>query len=147
MLFTTHLLAGALIGRVTPSAPAAFAAGVASHVAMDSVPHWGRWDDDELLRVARVDGLVALAASLAILGAAPNERRFGVAAGMAGAGLLDLDKPSRHFFGRSPFPSAVDAAHEAIQTGERRHRWWIDATATAALLLAMRRLRSGRRTG
>ena len=147
MLFTTHLLAGALIGRVMPSAPAAFAAGVASHVAMDSVPHWGRWDDDELLRVARVDGLVALGAALSLLAVAPPSRKVSVAAGMAGAGLLDLDKPSRHFFGRSPFPSAVDAAHEGIQTGERRHRWWIDAAATAALVRALRRLRSGRRTG
>jgi hypothetical protein len=142
VLFTTHLLAGALIGRGGLPAPVAFAAGVASHVAMDVLPHWGRWDDDELLRVARVDGLTALAVAGLVLRSSPAGRRASVAAGMAGAGLLDLDKPGRHFFGRSPFPRPVDEAHARIQSGERRHRWWVDAAATVGLALALARLGS-----
>ena len=35
--------------------------------------------------------------------------------GMIGAVLLDLDKPSAHFFGRTPFPAAVNRFHGAIQ--------------------------------
>jgi hypothetical protein len=142
VLFTTHLLAGALIGRSVGGAPTAFTAGVASHVAMDVLPHWGRWDDDELLRVARVDGLTALAVAALVLRQAPAGRRARVAAGMAGAGLLDLDKPARHFFRRSPFPRAVDEAHARIQSGERRHRWCVDATATVGLAVALARLGS-----
>ena len=36
-------------------------------------------------------------------------------AGMAGAAAPDLDKPSRLWFGRSPWPDAVDRFHSAIQ--------------------------------
>jgi hypothetical protein len=142
VLFTTHLLAGALIGHSVRVVPTAFAAGVASHVAMDVLPHWGRWDDDEMLRVARVDGLTALAVAGLALRGAPVGRRARVAAGIAGAGLLDLDKPARHFFGRSPFPRAVDETHARIQSGERRHRWWVDAAATVGLAVLLARLGS-----
>jgi hypothetical protein len=34
---------------------------------------------------------------------------------MAGAVLLDLDKPSIHFFGRNPFPLPVQRLHQWIQ--------------------------------
>ena len=41
--------------------------------------------------------------------------RPAVAAGIAGACLIDMDKPGRHFVGRSPFPAAVDRFHGRIQ--------------------------------
>ena len=42
MLVTNHVAAGAAIGVLLHRRPAlAFAAGVASHVAMDCLPHWG----------------------------------------------------------------------------------------------------------
>ena len=142
MLFTNHLLAGAEIGRLGSSPAVAFGAGIASHVAMDVVPHWGRWSPDELVRVGRVDGLTALALAAAALASAAPARRPAVAAAMAGAGVLDLDKPFRHFFGFSPFPASVDALHARIQVGERRSRWWIELAALAGFgLVAARRHR------
>jgi hypothetical protein len=36
-------------------------------------------------------------------------------AGMVGAALPDLDKPARLWFGRSPWPRAVDEFHQRIQ--------------------------------
>ena len=47
---------------------------------------------------------------------------------MAAACVIDLEKPSRHFFGRSPFPPAFDRFHDRIQTG-----WVMEALAGAAL--------------
>jgi hypothetical protein len=40
---------------------------------------------------------------------------------MSGAAFLDLDKPSKVFFGASFFPRAVDALHETVQR-EAPHR-------------------------
>ncbi len=138
MLFTNHMLAGALLGRLLPRPGAAFAVGVGTHVAMDVLPHWGDWDDEELLRVARVDGLVALAVAAWSVRAVPTANRAATVAGMAGAGLLDLDKPSRHFLGRSPFPAVVDAWHARIQVdAESRRRWWVEGLAAAALGAAL----------
>ena len=88
----------------------AFAVGVASHFALDRTPHWG--DDEIFLRVAVVDGLTGLAAMAVMTALAPRGRRLAVVAGMAGAAFPDLDKPSTLFFGRSPFPRAVDAFHQ-----------------------------------
>ena len=59
---------------------------------------------------------------------APRGRAPAVLAGMAGAALPDLDKPSRLFFGRSPFPPAVDRFHAKIQH-EAPHRAHYEATA------------------
>jgi hypothetical protein len=116
VFITNHTLAGGVIGLAARRPVAAFAAGVVSHVAMDMVLHWG--DDltwDEFVQVARVDGLVGLAAAAAALAVAPRRARPPVAAGIAAACLLDLDKPGRHFLGRSPFPAAVDRFHGRIQ--------------------------------
>ena len=141
MLFTNHMLAGALLGRVVRKPGAAFAAGLASHVVMDVLPHWGRWDEAELLRVARVDGLVALALSTGAVAGAGGTRSSTIAA-MAGAGLLDLDKPGRHFVGRSPFPRVVDRWHAWIQVdAERRTRWWAEAVAAGTLAAALAQTR------
>jgi hypothetical protein len=140
VLFTNHMLAGALVGRYARRPAAAFPVGVASHVLMDVVPHWGDWDDPELLRVARVDGLVALAVAVHAVRSTPPHHRAAVLAGMTGAGLLDLDKPGRHFFGVSPFPRRVDAWHARIQHGrESRTRWWVEVIGALALTAALSR--------
>ena len=134
MLFTNHVLTGALIGRVTRRPGPAFALGVASHAAMDVVPHWGSDDDADFLRVARRDGLVAAALGVAALALAPPPSRRAVVAGMAGAAVLDMDKPQRHFLGRSYFPTVIDHWHERIQRGrEAPHRMPFDVTAAAVL--------------
>jgi hypothetical protein len=117
MFVTSHVLAGAIVGTACRrSATAAFALGVASHVAMDLTPHWGDPDrsEEQFLVVARRDGLLGLGALTATLVAGVPPRRA-LAAAVFGAVLLDLDKPGRHFFGRSPMPAVVDRFHTAIQ--------------------------------
>jgi hypothetical protein len=119
MLVTNHVLAGAAIGAVLRRRPvAAFAAGLASHLIMDSLPHWGLPGEvqtaERFLRVARRDGTIGLAALLALSTGAGGARRA-VLAGMAGATLLDVDKPAKHFLGRNPVPGPVQRFHERIQ--------------------------------
>ena len=137
MLFTSHLLAGAAIGGVLPNPVAAGVVGFGSHVAMDVVPHWGDRRPERFLAVARVDGLTALALAGTALAVAPPPRRPAVLAGMVGAGLLDLDKPTRHFFGRSVFPAAVDAWHSRIQVGREAPGRLSNELAAAAGLVAV----------
>lgn len=116
MLVTNHVLSGALIGAVVGSPLPAAALGVASHFALDTVPHWGKFGSRRaMLRVAVPDGLIGLAVIGTFAAIAPREKRLAVLAGMAGAALPDLDKPSRVFFGRSPFPRAWDRFHSGIQ--------------------------------
>ena len=136
MLVSNHVLAGAIIGAMARRRPvSAFAIGVASHFALDAVPHWGKWEGSPtFMQVAVSDGLVGLAAMGALTALAPRSTRLTVLAGMAGSALPDLDKPSRVFFGRSPFPRAWDAFHAGIQD-EAAHRFKYEL-ATAALLCA-----------
>ena len=129
MLVTNHVLSGAVIGATTRRPEHAFVLGVASHFILDWAPHWGKFGGGRrLLRVAVPDGLIGLAVMGAMVAVAPPERRAAVLAGMAGAALPDLDKPSRLFFGRSPFPRAVDRFHMAIQH-EKSRRAHYEATA------------------
>ncbi len=119
MFITSHVYAGAIVGaladdRMIP----AFTAGFASHVAMDAFPHWGdaqlTLDDPEVLRAARIDGVLGLASLLALAVAAPPPRRA-VLAGMAGACVLDVDKPGKHFLGFNPVPRWLDRFHKWTQ--------------------------------
>jgi len=145
MLLTNHVLSGALIGALTRRPLPAFAAGVASHFVLDAVPHWGNLDWRHFLRVAVADGLVSLAVAGALAAVSPSARRAAVLAGMAGAAVPDLDKPSKLWFGRSPFPAAFDRVHMGIQD-EATHRFYVELLAAAALtpaaLIALRARRS-----
>ncbi len=117
MFVTSHVPAGAIVGTTCRRSPAAaFALGVASHVAMDLTPHWGDPEitHERFLVIAKRDGLLGLGALSAALVAGVPPRRA-LAAAIFGAVLLDLDKPGRHFLGRSPLPRAVDRFHTAIQ--------------------------------
>ena len=129
MLVTNHVLSGAVIGAVVRRPAAAFALGVASHFALDAAPHWGKFSARTYLRVAVPDGLTGLVVMGAMTALAPRGRRAAVLAGMVGAALPDLDKPSRLFFGRSPFPPAVDRFHVRIQQHEASGRAHYEATA------------------
>jgi hypothetical protein len=146
---TNHALAGAAIGALVRRPVPAFVAGVASHVLMDMTPHFGEPDmgDEEFLRLARVDGSIGVSVTAAVAAAAPPSVRRSALMGLAGACLIDLDKPSRHFFGRSPFPTAVDRFHGHIQN-EAPHWRWTEVATTAALVaavgVAFRRGRRGR---
>jgi hypothetical protein len=115
VLLTNHVLAGALIGAAMPGPASAFAAGVASHFAMDAVHHWGDPDYSRFLRVAVVDGLVGATTMALVARSTGPGRRTRVLAGMLGGAFPDADKPCELFFGRSPFPEAVDRFHERIQ--------------------------------
>ena len=144
MLLTNHVLSGALIGGLARRPLPAFAAGVASHFVLDTVPHWGKWGRRGFLRVAVTDGLVSLAVTGAVAAASPPDRRLAVLAGLAGAALPDLDKPVKLWFGRSPFPAAVDRFHMGIQD-EAAHRFYVELLAAAALApVALIALRAGR---
>jgi hypothetical protein len=133
MLVTNHVLSGVVIGAAAQRPVAAFALGVASHFALDAVPHWGKFPDRRgYLRVAVTDGLVGLAAMGTMTALAPRGSRVSVLAGMAGAALPDLDKPCQLFFGRSPFPLAVDDFHRRIQH-EALRRAHFEAAAAVIL--------------
>ena len=148
MLVTSHVLAGAIVGRVLGRHPlGAFAAGVVSHFAMDACPHWGDPDagmDARFLRVARCDGCCALAAMAVAAGLSPRRSRRAVAAAMLGGALVDADKPMRHFFGWNPFPDPVNRLHHWIQN-EAPHRLPHEVAAAACLAVAAAAvLRAGR---
>jgi len=142
MLVTNHVLSGALIGGAVRRPVPAFVLGVASHFALDAVPHWGKWRNQRhFLRVAVPDGLAGLAAIGALAAVAPPERRLAVLAGMAGAALPDIEKPTKLLFGWSPFPRVVDDFHTAVQREEprRAHYELAAAAVLAAATLAVLR--------
>jgi hypothetical protein len=141
MLVTNHVLSGAVIGAAARRPIPAFFLGVASHFVLDATPHWGKFGvGRRFFLVAVPDGLVGLAAMWIMTTIAPPNRRAAVFAGMAGAALPDLDKPSVVAFGRSPFPRVVDEFHVVIQReGSRRAHYEaafaaIFATVAVALL-------------
>jgi hypothetical protein len=145
MLVTNHVLSGAVIGAAVRRPVPAFILGVASHFVLDATPHWGKFGA-KLMRVAVPDGLTGLAMMGAMAAVAPPDRRAAVLAGMTGAALPDLDKPSMVAFGRTPFPRVVDDFHKAIQREEpRRAHYEVLAAllfASIALALLRRRARS-----
>ncbi|RYB93853.1 hypothetical protein EUA93_05460 [Nocardioides oleivorans] len=122
MLVTNHVLTGALVGLASPGPVTAFVGGVASHFALDAVPHWGDRPMEEVMPIAVADGLTGLAAIAVVWRRTPPGWRLRVLAGMAGASVPDLDKPGRVFLGASPFPRVVDDFHARIQTRESSAR-------------------------
>jgi hypothetical protein len=142
VLLTNHVLSGALIGALTRRPLPAFAAGVASHFVLDAIPHWGQWGSQRrFLRVAVPDGLVSLAVMGAFAAAAPTGGRLAVLAGMSGAALPDLDKPTTLWFGWSPFPGPVNRFHSRIQREAPRRAHQEAAVAAAFAVAALVALR------
>ena len=138
MLVTNHVLSGALIGQAASGPVASFALGVVSHLVLDAVPHWGvPRPVREVMHVAVPDGLAGAATMVLVTVATRRSLRLRVAAGMAGAAFLDLDKPSTVFFGFSPFPQPVDDLHARVQNeSPRRMPQELLVAAAGALLLA-----------
>ena len=148
MLLTNHVLSGALIGALTRRPLPAFAAGVTSHFVLDAVPHWGNWGSRRrFLRVAGPTGWSAWPWR------APSPRRRRPLAGWPcwpgwpGRPCPTSTSPSKLWFGRSPFPAAVDRFHMRIQD-EAAHRFYVELLTAAALasaaLIALRTRRSRR---
>lgn len=124
MFVTNHVVSGAAIGLALPRQPlSAFTAGLASHFALDAIPHWGLElgpdREGHYLRVAKRDGLVGLTLVAAILLVAPRKTRLSVAMGIAGAVLADMDKPVMHFFHRVLYPRWFNRFHGGIQSENR----------------------------
>jgi hypothetical protein len=145
VLLTNHVLSGALIGALARRPLPAFAVGVASHFALDAVPHWGDWGSRRrFLRVAAADGLISLAVAGAVAAISPAERRLPVMAGMAGAALPDLDKPLIMWLDWSPFPRSVCRFHARIQDearGRAPYELLAAGACAAAVLLILRQSR------
>jgi hypothetical protein len=117
VFITNHVLAGAIAGSVFRRRPvAAFGLGLATHVVMDMTPHWGnpQLSRDGFYAVAKRDGLLGLA-TMALVTVAGVPPRRALIAGMAGAAILDSDKPGEFFFGFNPLPAVVDRFHKRIQ--------------------------------
>jgi len=148
VLLTNHVLSGALIGALARRPLPAFAAGVASHFALDAVPHWGQWGSRRrFLRAAVPDGLVSLAVMGAFAAVSPADRRPAVVAGMAGAVLPDLDKPLIIWLDWSPVPGVIRRFHVRIQDeapGRAHYEVLAAGAFAAAALLVLRRSRPAR---
>ncbi len=118
---SNHVVAGAGAGYVARGRPGpAFALGLASHFAMDALPHWGDVPAPTFLRAARRDGVIGLALSAALIACAPPAQRWGIVAGITGAALPDLDKPVLLVAQRSPWPRWFDWFHARIQRNRQR---------------------------
>lgn len=149
MFVTNHVLAGAVLGLVVRRPAAVFPVAVASHLAMDRVPHWGlrssrEFDPAAFFRVAVRDGLVGLAAMAAATALAPPPMRGAVVAGMLGAALLDVDKPAE-LLGWHPVPAGVQRLHVAVQREDERHLGREVATGVGLALAVLAASRSRRR--
>lgn len=133
MLVTNHVLLGASVGALLKRPWLALPVGVASHVALDSVPHWGMLPEGLFLKVAVVDGLVGLSVIAFVVLRSRALPRIALLAGMFGAALPDLDKPARVLLGVDLWPGWVDRVHWGVQS-ESPTRWWVEVLS--ALLLS-----------
>ena len=148
VLISTHVASGALLGRALGRPVPALLLGAVSHLVLDRLPHWGAatgWPPPDLdgttFRVAVVDGLAGLGLIAWLVRATPPSRRPEVLAGIVGACAPDLDKPGRHFLGRSPWPSAFDRFHALLQVrSEKPHRLPQDVVVAVALAAATTRV-------
>jgi len=151
MFITNHVLAGTIAGTALRRRPVlAFCAGVATHVAMDMTPHWGdpTLENDGFIKVAKRDGVLGLGV-VALVIAAGLPPRTALLAGIAGAALLDADKPCEYFFGFNPWPRWLDEFHRRIQResldGIRvEMATGVALAAVSAVVLARRRLTTAR---
>lgn len=121
MFVTNHVLSGVVIGRLLKRRPVtAFVVGVGSHLMLDMVPHWGcdfRTAENRRLfiRYAKRDGLLGLLVMAGAAGVVDRGARKATIAAMAGAALLDADKPMIFYFRRNPFPRFVRQIHARAQ--------------------------------
>jgi hypothetical protein len=141
MFVTNHVLSGVLIGRAFARRPGtAFLVGVGSHLVLDTVPHWGcdrfaPGGAERFLVIAKRDGLGGLGTMAAAALAVDRRARVATVAAMAGAVLLDLDKPCEHFFSWHPFPDWVQRVHGFVQN-ESPQGMLNEIVAGSALALA-----------
>lgn len=164
MFVTVHVLSGVAIGRlagrsraVTPPVPpvppappvplvprrgaimgalAAAGTGLASHLVLDALPHWGRRHPGQFLPAAVADGLTALLLGGWLARRCPGEHRTTVLAGMLGAVLPDLNKPAVLLTGSDPSPAWFGRIHERVQREAPEWLWHEALAAGLGLALA-----------
>lgn len=152
---TSHVLSGVAIGQATRGRPGtAFVWGLGSHLVLDAVPHWAcSTVDDEgravFVRAAKRDGVLGLAAVAAALATVDRRDRIATIAAIAGAVLLDLDKPCKYFFGVNPFPRPIIRLHAKVQNEApdgmpKEVGYGALFAVTDALLISRRRRSEGR---
>jgi hypothetical protein len=132
---------------------AAFLVGVGSHLVLDAFPHWGcdlraPGAPEQFLRIAKRDGLLGLTAMAVAAFAVIRRARAATVAAMAGAVLLDLDKPFLYFFGVNPFPNAVKRLHTRVQSESPEgmpNEFVFGATFAVAYAMALAVARRGSR--
>jgi hypothetical protein len=129
MILSTHALVGAAIANMFPSHPGvAFAAGFASHFALDAIPHADypirsasvdpkicaplRFDRALLLDAITIgaDGMLGLVCAFLLFASAANQ--WAILLGAIGAMLPDA---LQFLYARFP--------HEPLKTLQRFHRW------------------------
>lgn len=138
MLITNHVISGALIGMSAKSDRQAAIAGLVSHLVLDSIPHYGtaRLNAEEYGLLTKTDGIVGVAAIVALLHhtPAPLRKRTGIA--IFCACLPDTDKPLTYFFGarRKWHPGIFRKIHYSVQ---HEHPYlWVELLVTAGFLSA-----------
>ena len=141
MLTVNHVVAGAIIGRLSKNHPVlGFTAGFASHLLLDSFPHWGLEADrpnreEYFLGIAKKDGLSALV----LMGAFTllSDNKLTVLGAMTGAVLPDIDHPLSHFTGKSISPKAFVKLHVGIQRGKEKESRLTQEILTSSLGAAL----------
>lgn len=145
MMVTTHAALGALIGRYTKTPGRAALLGVASHLLLDSIPHWGTREKASFLTVARIDGIAMATVATTLTLLTPARYRLQVAAGIFGAILPDLEKPVHHLLDLPLFPRQVTHFLGKIQQGrEKPHRLPAETLAAITTTYAAARILTSR---
>ena len=134
-----HLVSGFAIGAVSPSVATAFAAGVASHAALDAAPH----RDFLELPIVAADAVAALTLVGLLTARLPRGARLPALAGAVGAVLPDTEVVA-YRAGLWPAERKVFPSH----TGRIRHgrgglgwTFGLYALSTAAAFASVRRRR------
>lgn len=141
MIQLAHVATGALSGRHGAGILDALVAGLATHAAMDVIPH-GEVHDDAFELVTGVAGVLAIAAR--------HGWRSPVTIGAIGSVLPDLEHIPKHFFGRHTapvFPTHRWGFLHGWETKPLAIPAWLQAVAGGAVIgaLAARRRRPATR--
>ena len=89
-------------------------------LVLDAIAHWGcntmtPDGDRRFIGAARVDGILGLGVVGLATAVVGRRSRTATVAAMAGAALLDMDKPAMYFFRVDLLPEIVDRVHRRFQ--------------------------------
>ncbi len=149
MILSTHAIVGAAIASLMPDHPAlAFASGIASHFAIDAIPHWDyplraisvkpdsraapalNWSLCRDLGLIALDACVGLAIALWLYATPTAE--FSVLLGALGAMLPDPLQFAHRLYPREPLRT-LQRFHVWIHT-KRKLTWPIGVTSQLSFI-------------